>query len=234
MTHRSDDGPAASAPLQRLLSAGGPMAMRPRAALIDELSRLERAQRADAEAAADERAEVGPPRRLDGFRMPPQLWARLGIPTGLAYLHFGGPPGQLVATYPSPAGPTHRELELGAWQELVEANPVLASLEPADEALLVDTTVLGAGGRAADTPDPRRYGQASARYAIVPLESCDRLVASLSSISGTAFGGCASPASRGAMWRGSGAVPSGSEVRRLIDAVFADAPHDLPGQGGTP
>jgi hypothetical protein len=195
MTHHGDDGPAANAPLQRLLAAGGPMALRQRNALIGELRRMEARE-------AYERSprSLGPSpsaRLLDGFRMPRLLWARLGIPTALAYLHVAAPPGQVVACYPSPAGPRRRELELGAWQELVEGNPTLAALDPDAEALLVDRTAPDPHGSRAQRPGA---AEAGARYAIAPLDICEWLVAQASERGGT------------------------FELRAAIDAALAEAP----------
>jgi hypothetical protein len=48
--------------------------------------------------------------------------------------------GRTVAFYPSPLGATESLLELHAWEELEARNPVLASLEPDVEALLVNRT----------------------------------------------------------------------------------------------
>ena len=53
----------------------------------------------------------------------------------------------VVALYPSPAGATECELDLEAWRELVELNPVLDELEPDAEALIVN--------RMADPPHVR-------------------------------------------------------------------------------
>ncbi len=44
----------------------------------------------------------------------------------------------MQAYYPSPMGATESLLRLEAWKELEAANPVLATLEPDVEALLVD------------------------------------------------------------------------------------------------
>ena len=40
--------------------------------------------------------------------------------------------------YPSPAGATESELDLVAWQELSELNPILTGIEPDAEALVVN------------------------------------------------------------------------------------------------
>jgi hypothetical protein len=65
----------------------------------------------------------------------------------------------VVAYYPSPMGPTESLLDLDAWEELEADNPVLATLEPDVEALLVN--------RARGARD----------YLLVPIDACYRLVA---------------------------------------------------------
>jgi hypothetical protein len=100
---------------------------------------------------------------LEGLELPDDLWASFRIPIGLAFFfesRNGGPDGQggVVAFYPSPAGTTECELDLGPWQQLVAANPVLEGLEPDAEALIVN-----------------RLGTAR-QHAIVPIDECYRLV----------------------------------------------------------
>jgi hypothetical protein len=46
-----------------------------------------------------------------------------------------------MAFYPSPAGATESELDLGAWQQLVAANPLLETLELDAEGLIVNRLV---------------------------------------------------------------------------------------------
>jgi hypothetical protein len=60
--------------------------------------------------------------------------------------------------YPSPAGTTESERDLGPWEELVAANPVLEGLETDIEAVVVN-----------------RLGGAR-QHAIVPIDECYRLV----------------------------------------------------------
>jgi hypothetical protein len=95
---------------------------------------------------------------LDGFRLPDELWAEFRIPIGLAFLFVSSVAGKVTAFYPSPAGATESELELGAWQELVAANPVLATLEPDIEAVIVN--------RLAEPP----------QFLIAPIDRCYALV----------------------------------------------------------
>ena len=56
----------------------------------------------------------------------------------MAFFFKLGDEGRVMAFYPSPAGPTESLLKLDAWEELERANPVLATLEPDMEALLVN------------------------------------------------------------------------------------------------
>jgi hypothetical protein len=95
---------------------------------------------------------------LDDFRLPDELWAEFRIPIGLAFLFVSSVAGGVTAFYPSPAGATESELDLGAWQELVAANRVLATLEPDIEAVIVN--------RLAEPP----------QFVIAPIDRCYALV----------------------------------------------------------
>ena len=95
---------------------------------------------------------------LDDFELPDELWASFSIPIGLAFFLHSSGTGGVVSLYPSPAGATESELDLAGWQELVRANPVLGSLEPDAEALVVNRM-----------SEPHRH-------AIVPIDECYRLV----------------------------------------------------------
>ena len=64
----------------------------------------------------------------------------------------------MQAFYPSPMGPTESALELDAWAALEAANPILATLEPDVEALLVNRA------------------RGARRHWIVPLDDCYALV----------------------------------------------------------
>jgi hypothetical protein len=95
---------------------------------------------------------------LDGFALPDELWAGFRIPIGLAFLFESTAATGVVACYPSPAGATESELDLAAWGAVVDANPVLATLEADVEGLVVN--------RLADPP----------QYAIAPIDRCYALV----------------------------------------------------------
>jgi hypothetical protein len=95
---------------------------------------------------------------LEGFELSDELWASFQIPIGLAFFLRSTSTGGIVALYPSPAGATESELDLEAWDRLVEANPMLDDLDPDAEALIVNRLV---------TPH---------LHAIAPLDDCYRLV----------------------------------------------------------
>ena len=95
---------------------------------------------------------------LDDFELPDELWYALGIPIGLAFFFRSSASGGVSAVYPSPAGATESELHLEAWEDLVAANPVLATLESDSEALIVN--------RLAEPP----------RFAIAAIDECYRLI----------------------------------------------------------
>src|SRR5262249_1521253 len=75
--------------------------------------------------------------RLVGFQLSDARWDELQIPVRMAFLFRNSALGRVVAFYPSPAGAPESLLPLDAWRELVEANPVLDTIEPDVEALLV-------------------------------------------------------------------------------------------------
>jgi hypothetical protein len=95
---------------------------------------------------------------LPDFQLTDELWAEFRIPIGLAFLFVSSIAERVTAFYPSPAGATESELDLGAWRELVAANPILASLELDGEALIVN--------RLADPP----------QFLIAPIDRCYALV----------------------------------------------------------
>lgn len=75
---------------------------------------------------------------LPGLVLTDEQWEALDIPVGLAFFARSGREGRVVARYPSPAGPTESQLSLATWDEVEAANPVLRTLEPDVEALLVN------------------------------------------------------------------------------------------------
>jgi hypothetical protein len=85
-------------------------------------------------------------------------WNELGIPVGIAFFFRNSSDNRVLAFYPSPAGAAEAEVSASAWEEIEAANPVLESLAPDVEALLVC----------------RLRGQ-SQSY-IVPVDACYELV----------------------------------------------------------
>jgi Family of unknown function (DUF5947) len=95
---------------------------------------------------------------LDDFELPEDVWAQFRIPIGLAFFMHSSVTDCIVAMYPSPAGATESELHFETWSRLVELNPVLETLEPDAEGLIVN--------RMADPP----------AFAIAPIDRCYMLV----------------------------------------------------------
>jgi len=75
--------------------------------------------------------------RLPEGAVAGEVWAGLGVPVELAFFFHRSAAGRVVAVYPSPAGPTPASVDPGAWQRMTDAWPVLRTLEPDVEALLV-------------------------------------------------------------------------------------------------
>ena len=74
---------------------------------------------------------------LEDFRLPEEIWAQFRIPIGLAFFMHSSVTDCVVALYPSPAGATESLLPLTTWAALVQAHPLLGSLAPDVEALLL-------------------------------------------------------------------------------------------------
>ena len=75
--------------------------------------------------------------RIDDFAMDDVAWAELRLPVEMAFFFDSSEAGRVLAYYPGPMGATESLLGLEAWRGLTEANPVLDTLEPDVEALLV-------------------------------------------------------------------------------------------------
>jgi hypothetical protein len=114
----------------------------------------------DRPAAADGRRRLVGDRRLvlGDFALTDLAWEELRLPVDIAFFFHSSPEQRVMAYYPGPMGATESLLALEAWRELERANPVLASLQPDVEALLVDRAL---GAR---------------RQWIVPIDECFRLV----------------------------------------------------------
>ena len=94
----------------------------------------------DREAASEGKLRLVPDRRLllKDFEMSDVQWAGLRIPVDMAFFFYSTPVERVAAFYPSPMGPTESLLELSAWEDLEEGNPVLKGMERDAEALLVN------------------------------------------------------------------------------------------------
>jgi hypothetical protein len=77
-------------------------------------------------------------RLVEDFDLDDAFWLALHIPVDMAFFFESSVAGRVVAFYPSPLGATESLLELDAWTDLVERNPILETLEPDVEALLVN------------------------------------------------------------------------------------------------
>jgi Family of unknown function (DUF5947) len=97
--------------------------------------------------------------RIEDFRLDDAGWEDLCIPVEMAFFFHSTREGRVVAFYPSPAGPTESLLRLDAWEQFERANPVLETLEPDVEALLVNRA------------------RGARQHFIVPIEDPYRLVA---------------------------------------------------------
>jgi hypothetical protein len=96
--------------------------------------------------------------RIDDFDLDDALWAELRLPVDMAFFFHHTAAERVSAYYPSPMGPTESLLTLDAWTALEAANPVLGTLEPDVEALLVNRSL---GAR---------------QHWIVPIDECYALV----------------------------------------------------------
>jgi hypothetical protein len=82
----------------------------------------------------------------------------LEIPVGLAFFMWNSRAERVIAFYPSPAGATECELDLGAWQRLAADHPLLDELQPDVEAALISR------------------GEAGIEYFLIPIDACYELV----------------------------------------------------------
>jgi len=117
----------------------------------------------------DGRAAVGGryrlvPRRyrsLDRSLLDDGLWERLELPVDVTFMFFSSSANRPVAFYPGPMGTTESALPLPAWEEIAARSPVLATLEPDVEAVLVRRT------------------RGARDYWIVPVDECYRLAGAM-------------------------------------------------------
>ena len=64
-------------------------------------------------------------------------WDELEIPVGLAFFLRSSADGQVAGFYPSPAGVTECQLDLGRWQRIAAEHPLLREAEADVEVVLI-------------------------------------------------------------------------------------------------
>jgi Family of unknown function (DUF5947) len=97
------------------------------------------------------------------FRLSPAQWDSLQIPVSVAFFFVNSTLERVAAFYPGPAGATESLLPLEIWDDVIAANPTLATLQPDVEAFLVRAD-RGSGG---------------AECFVVPIDACYELVGHL-------------------------------------------------------
>jgi hypothetical protein len=75
--------------------------------------------------------------RVDDLDLDDVTWADLRLPVDIAFFFHSTPAERVLAFYPGPMGATESLLGLEAWAALEERNPLLRTLVPDVEALLV-------------------------------------------------------------------------------------------------
>jgi hypothetical protein len=92
-----------------------------------------------AEVASRGRYRAVPDRYLadPGFKISQAAWDAFQIPVRVAFFFHNSLIGRIVAFYPGPAGATESMLNLHAWDDLRAVNPVLETMQPDVEALLI-------------------------------------------------------------------------------------------------
>jgi hypothetical protein len=96
--------------------------------------------------------------RVEDFALDDVAWEELRLPVDLAFFVPDSAAGRVRAYYPGPMGATESLLGLDAWTALEAANPVLTTLAPDVETLLVNRA------------------QGARHHLIVPIEDCFSLV----------------------------------------------------------
>jgi len=97
------------------------------------------------------------------FQLSPAQWDSLQIPVSVAFFFLNSSLDRVAAFYPGPAGATESQLSLDTWDDIVDANPQLATLQSDVEAFLVRAR-------------PERGG---AECFLVPIDACYELVGHL-------------------------------------------------------
>jgi Family of unknown function (DUF5947) len=113
----------------------------------------------DAAGAGGRHYRLVPDRRLrvDDLDLDDVTWADLRLPVDMAFFFRSTPAERVLAFYPGPMGATESLLGLEAWAALEARNPLLRTLTPDVEALLVHRAL---GAR---------------RHYVVPISDCYEL-----------------------------------------------------------
>jgi hypothetical protein len=101
--------------------------------------------------------------RMTDFSLTDSQWDALQIPVAVAFFFKNSAADAIATFFPGPAGATECLLPLDAWGDVEAANPLVASLEPDTEALLIRAEGGGDG----------------AECFLVPIDSCYELVGHL-------------------------------------------------------
>ena len=75
---------------------------------------------------------------LANIRLEPAHWDALRIPINIVFFYRSAAQQRWMAMYPGPGGAIESQLDLCAWEDLVQANPTLAELEDDVEAILLN------------------------------------------------------------------------------------------------
>ena len=113
----------------------------------------------DAAGAGGRHYRLVPDRRLsvEDLDLDDVTWAELRLPVDMAFFFRSTPAERVLAFYPGPMGATESLLGLEAWAALEDRNPVLRTLTPDVEALLV------------------HRARGARRHYIVPISDCYEL-----------------------------------------------------------
>jgi hypothetical protein len=102
------------------------------------------------------------------FRLSESQWDDIQIPVSMAFFFINSSMERFVSFYPSPAGATESLLDLGAWAEVIRANPQVPDLAPDVEAILLN--------KDAGWPRPDRRTEERFECFLVPIDACYELV----------------------------------------------------------
>ena len=97
-------------------------------------------------------------RELGGLEITDVFWNGLAIPIGLVFVFRSSVSGKVEALYPSPAGPTQSSIDEDTWLELAALDPLLQTIRPDIEALLVNRI------------------KGAREYYLAPIDECYKLV----------------------------------------------------------